>query len=131
MKNIYKYMLVTILVASGCQNTKTYKRGINSSNGENTIVNSPNSSINKNGKEIWQRCKACHGEKGEKKALDKSAPIAGQDRETTIYQLKEYKNGNLNLYGFGQLMKGQASSLSDKDIEDVAKYIEELATLGG
>ena len=71
----------------------------------------------------YDKCKGCHGEDGKTKALGKSAVIAGQSKEAIIASMNEYKAGTKNVAGMGALMKGQAASMSDEDIEAVAEYL--------
>ncbi|MRI83938.1 MAG: cytochrome C [Nitratiruptor sp.] len=78
------------------------------------------------GAALYKKCAGCHGAKGEKKALGKSAPIAGWDKAKLVEALKGYKAGTRNVYGMGMLMKGQVASLSDADIEALAEYISKL-----
>jgi cytochrome c553 len=75
------------------------------------------------GATVFKKCMACHGVNAEKKALGKSAVIAGWEASKTIAALKGYKDGT---YGGAMktLMKGQVASLNDTQIEAVAKYIE-------
>lgn len=80
-----------------------------------------------NGEAIYkQECVACHGEKGEKSAYDKSAAIAGLDAATMAKDLKDYRYGSLNKYGYGSLMKGKTADLSWDEIDAVAQYIHGL-----
>ncbi len=78
------------------------------------------------GAALYKKCAGCHGAKGEKKALGKSAVISGQDVAKTVEQLKGYKAGTLNQHGMGGLMKGQVASYSDADMKAVAEYIHGL-----
>ena len=78
------------------------------------------------GAALYKKCAGCHGAKGEKKALGKSAVIEGQDAAKTEEALKGYKAGTLNTNGMGGLMKGQVASYSDADIKAVAEYIAGL-----
>jgi len=78
------------------------------------------------GAALYKKCAGCHGAKAEKKALGKSAVIAGQDAATTVKALEGYKAGTLNTHGMGGLMKGQVASYSDADIKAVADYIAGL-----
>jgi len=78
------------------------------------------------GAALYKKCAGCHGAKGEKKALGKSAPIAGWDKEKLVEALKGYKAGTRNVYGMGALMKGQVANLSDEEIEALAEYISKL-----
>ncbi len=78
------------------------------------------------GAAIFKKCAGCHGAKGEKKALGKSAVIGGMDVATLVNDLKEYKAGKRNAHGMGMMMKSQVQSLSDADIQAVAEYIHGL-----
>jgi len=78
------------------------------------------------GAALYKKCAGCHGAKAEKKALGKSAVIAGLDAATIEKDLKGYKAGTLNKHGMGMLMKGQVASLSDADIKALAEYIHGL-----
>ncbi len=78
------------------------------------------------GAALYKKCAGCHGVKGEKKALGKSAPLVGWDKAKIVEALKGYKEGTRNVYGMGSLMKGQVASYSDSDIEAVAEYISKF-----
>ncbi len=78
------------------------------------------------GAALFKKCAGCHGAKAEKKALGKSAVIAGLDVAKIEEDLKGYKAGTLNKHGMGGLMKGQVASYSDADIKAVAEYIHGL-----
>jgi len=75
---------------------------------------------------VYMACAGCHGKDGKLKALGKSAIIAGQAKADIVTKLNGYKAGTLNTTGMGSLMKGQASKLSDADIETLATYISGL-----
>ena len=72
------------------------------------------------------KCASCHGAHGEKAALDRSKPIAGQNPSLATKQIQGYKNGSLNQYGMGGAMKNMVKSLSDDEINEVAQYISKL-----
>lgn len=76
--------------------------------------------------ELYKNCAGCHGENGENQALNKSKLIGGQEANLTIKELTAYKNGELDQYGLGNIMKLQVGTLSESDIEEVAAYIENL-----
>ncbi len=78
------------------------------------------------GAALYKKCAGCHGAKGEKKALGKSAVIGGMDVATLVNDLKEYKAGKRNVHGMGMMMKSQVASMSDADIQAVAEYIHGL-----
>ncbi len=77
------------------------------------------------GAKLFTVCSSCHGVKAEKKALGKSQVIAGWDSAKIVNALKGYKNGT---YGGAMkaVMKGQASKLSDAEINALAQYISKL-----
>ena len=72
--------------------------------------------------DAYSKCMGCHGANGEKKALGKSAIIKGWEIEKTVAALKGYKTGT---YGGAMkgLMKGQVASMSDEQINAIAKYL--------
>jgi cytochrome c553 len=72
------------------------------------------------------KCTGCHGSKFESKALGVSKIVKDMSEEDIIKSIKGYKDGNLNVAGFGALMKGQVAMLSDEDIENVALIIKEI-----
>ncbi len=74
---------------------------------------------------LYKKCIACHGVKGEKKALNKSQVIQGWSKEQLIVSLKGYKDGT---YGGAMkgLMKAQVKSYDDAKIEAVSEYISTL-----
>ncbi len=76
--------------------------------------------------ELYKNCAGCHGENGEKQALNKSKLIGGQETNLTIKELIAYKNGELDQYGLGNIMKLQVSILSKSDIKKLAEYISKL-----
>ncbi len=78
------------------------------------------------GAALFKKCAGCHGAKGEKKALGKSAVIGGMDVATLVEDLKQYKAGKRNAHGMGMMMKSQVQSLSDADIQALAEYIHGL-----
>ena len=83
-------------------------------------------SIATDSQSLYKNCAGCHGDKGETKALQLSAVISGQDANKSILQLTAYKNGELNKYGLGNIMKMQVATLSEDDIADLAEYIASL-----
>jgi cytochrome c len=74
---------------------------------------------------LYKPCAGCHGQKAEKKALGKSAIIAGWDEAKTIEALKGYKKGT---YGgpMKGVMRGQVARLNDAQMAELAKYIKGL-----
>jgi len=74
---------------------------------------------------LFVSCSSCHGAHAEKKALGKSHIIAGWKASKIVAALKGYKDGT---YGgpMKAVMKGQASKLSDAQIDALADYISKL-----
>jgi cytochrome c553 len=78
-----------------------------------------------NGEKLFSsKCATCHGVNAEKKALNTSKVIAGWDENKIVSALKGYKDGS---YGGAMkaIMKGQVSTLSDEEIQALAKTISE------
>lgn len=77
------------------------------------------------GKVLYKKCTGCHGQKAEKKALNKSAIIKDWDAQKIANALRGYKEGT---YGGAMkgVMKGQVVSMSNKEIDLVSKYIVTL-----
>ncbi|MDD2790965.1 MAG: c-type cytochrome [Sulfurimonas sp.] len=76
--------------------------------------------------DIFQKCAICHGEQGQKKSLGVSKKIAGMSAKEVVQILKEYRAGTRNNYNYGVMMQGQATKLSEDDMNAVAIYIETL-----
>lgn len=76
-----------------------------------------------------QRCKACHGQDFEKKAMGVSKVVKDMNKDDIIEALNGYKNG---FYGdkMKAIMEGQVKSLSDKNIENIAEEITKKDSLG-
>ena len=72
-----------------------------------------------------RKCASCHGQNGEKAALNKSQVITGWETQKTVSALKGYQDGS---YGSSMkaIMKGQVSALSDAQIQAVSEYISTL-----
>lgn len=78
------------------------------------------------GAEIFKKCAVCHGDHAHKKSLNVSAVIAGWEPAKIVERLKAYKAGTLNQYGFGNMMGGQATKLTEEEMQQVAEYISKL-----
>ncbi|MCX6077576.1 MAG: cytochrome c [Campylobacterales bacterium] len=80
-----------------------------------------------NGAAIYKKnCALCHGEKGEKIAFEGSIAIAGMDKVKHAKELKDYRYGSINKYGYGAQMKGKLVDLSWDEIDAVAEYVQGL-----
>ena len=71
-------------------------------------------------------CAACHGKHFEKHAFGKSKIVKDLNASTISKELIEYKEGKLNQYGMGALMKGQVSKYSVKELNATGKRIKEI-----
>lgn len=79
-----------------------------------------------NGGTIFARqCASCHGQNGEKSALNKSKIIKGWETKKTVMALKGYQDGT---YGSSMkgIMKAQVNGFSDVQIDVVSEYISTL-----
>ena len=65
-----------------------------------------------------QVCAACHGPEGNKPSDPSQPVLAGQHEDYLVRALTDYKIGRRN----NPIMKGFASQLSKKDIEDLAAW---------
>ncbi|MGA9210479.1 MAG: cytochrome c [Terriglobales bacterium] len=72
------------------------------------------------GKVLSAACAACHGANGQ--GMAQYPPLAGKKADQLIQALKDFKSGKRD----NVFMKGMASSLSDRDIENVAAYYASL-----
>ncbi len=74
------------------------------------------------GAALYKKCASCHGNTGEKRALNKSKVINEMSKEELVAALKGYKDGT---YGgpMKALMKGQVASYDDAQIEAVSEFI--------
>ncbi len=74
------------------------------------------------GAALFQKCAACHGVNGDKKALGKSKIIKDFSKDELISAMRGYQDGS---YGGAMkaLMKGQVATLKSEDIEALAEYI--------
>lgn len=75
--------------------------------------------------DLFKPCAACHGPKGELKAMNVAPPLAGQSKEDILKKLKAYKDGT----GGGAMkavMAAQAAKLSDADMEKLADIISKF-----
>ena len=69
---------------------------------------------------LWAGCVACHGADG---GGGIGPMLAGQSSDDIINKLTIYKNGG-QIGAQSALMWGQASMLSEKDIETIGEFIE-------
>jgi len=82
-----------------------------------------------NGEAIYKKeCIQCHSADGKQTKYTGSsrieyAPINGLDAVALAKELKDYRFGRINKYGYGALMKSTLRDLSYEEIDDLAKYI--------
>jgi len=72
------------------------------------------------GKARSAACAACHGADG--KGVSPNPALAGKPEAEQVKALQDFKSGTRA----NPIMKGIASSLSDKDMEDLAAYYASL-----
>ena len=71
---------------------------------------------------LWAGCAACHGAQGQGQGMFPA--LAGQSADYIVGRLTTYKNrGQVGMNS--SLMWGQASNLSERDIELIGKYVED------
>jgi cytochrome c553 len=68
-----------------------------------------------------QVCAACHGPEGNKPSDPTQPILAGQHYDYLVRALTDYKSGRRN----NPIMKGFASQLSKKDMEDLAAWFSQ------
>lgn len=75
-----------------------------------------------NASDLYKPCAGCHGDKGERSALERSKIINQMTKEDFISAMKGYKDGT---YGSSMkgLMKVQVKRLSDDEIVKIAEFI--------
>ena len=82
-----------------------------------------------NGEAIYkQNCIQCHSADGKQTAYRGSskieyAPINGLESAALATELKAYRFGSVNKYGYGALMKSTLINLSYEEIDALADYI--------
>ncbi|MFL6631734.1 MAG: c-type cytochrome [Massilia sp.] len=82
-----------------------------------------------NGAELAKKynCASCHGA-DYKTPIDPSYPkLAGQHADYLVHALTAYKRGNKAANGRNNpIMAGMAQPLSDRDMADIAAYLQDL-----
>lgn len=81
--------------------------------------------ITKTPQDLYKKCVACHGSKGDKVAPGSIGDmhIASLDKSEIINALKGYRAKNFSKGGSFAIMYLQAQDLSDNDINTLADYI--------
>lgn len=70
---------------------------------------------------LWAGCAACHGQNGE--GMGSFPQLAGANKNYIVEALTAYKNRETRM-AQSALMWGQASQLSEKEIEVLGEFIE-------
>ena len=95
--------------------------------GDAASVYRPGLLLPANGKAIYTMvCAKCHGANGEEIAFKGSKAIKGMDTATLSKELKDYRYGSINKYGYGALMKSALVDLSWDEIDAVSEYVHSL-----
>ncbi|MCG5075780.1 c-type cytochrome [Paraburkholderia tagetis] len=73
-------------------------------------------------------CAACHGVNLNKPVSPEYPKLAGQHADYVFWALRQYQmgNGNVNFGRSNPIMQAQVQSLSERDLKDLAAYVESL-----
>ena len=116
MKKIILCALIASATLMAADSTSVYKSGV---------------LLPANGEAIYKKtCILCHGADGKQTKYTGSsrieyAPINGLDASKLAKELKDYRYGSVNKYGYGALMKSNLVDLSYEEIDALAKYISD------
>ena len=110
-KTILSALLVSVTLVAG-DAASVYKSGI--------LLPADGPAIYK------KKCATCHGDNGEKIAFKGSVAITGMDTAKLAKELKDYRYGSINKYGYGAQMKSVLADLSWDEIDAVAAYVNGL-----
>lgn len=75
---------------------------------------------------VQKGCPACHGANGQSVNPEMFPVLKGQDAPYIAEQLHNFKDGTRKGEGPGVIMNQITKTLSDKDISNIAAYIESL-----
>jgi len=75
---------------------------------------------------LYHSCKFCHGYNGEKVYMNKVPNLKNATASELEEKLKLYKKGELDVYGYGSIMKMQMKNIPNEMIPELASYIEKL-----
>jgi len=78
------------------------------------------------GKALYHSCKFCHGYNAEVKYMGEIPELKNMTAQEIEVKLRLYKKGELNVYGYGSMMKMQMKNIPEKKIPALASYIEQL-----
>ncbi|CAM2177553.1 Cytochrome c domain-containing protein [Paraburkholderia sacchari] len=73
-------------------------------------------------------CAACHGVNLNKPVSPDYPKLAGQHADYIFWALRQYQmgTGNVNFGRSNPIMQAQVQSLSERDLKDLAAYVESL-----
>ena len=95
--------------------------------GDAASVYKPGLLLPPNGEAIYKMvCAKCHGATGKDSAFKGSGAIAGMDAAKLAKELKDYRYGSINKYGYGALMKTSLTDLSWDELDAVSEYVHGL-----
>ncbi len=106
--------------------TKAESNATKSADSTKSTDSPQNSTIQaKNPKDLYKKCIACHGARGDKVAPGSAGniTIADLSKSILIEDMKGYRAKTLNKGGTAAIMYLQANGLSDEDIEILGEYI--------
>ncbi|NQY92538.1 MAG: c-type cytochrome [Campylobacteraceae bacterium] len=78
------------------------------------------------GKALYHSCKFCHGYNAETKYMGEIPVLKNLTAEEIEIKLRLYKKGELDVYGYGSMMKMQMKNIPTEKIPALASYIEKL-----
>ena len=92
-----------------------------------TEMSAADKKTNKNAhlEQKFKKCATCHGQKGEKKAFDRSRPIGNLSEEEIKTSLQKYKKGSFKT-PLKKIMHIESKRFTDDEISDLAKFIAHL-----
>lgn len=117
---------VAMFFISGCGNIVDRVGDTSTSDLSQNIADKNRLALFDIGEENFQKCRGCHGDWADKKALGKSDIISKMQEKDIEKALFEYRSGARNSNEMGPLMRGQVADFSDEDISALAVYIYDL-----
>jgi cytochrome c553 len=78
------------------------------------------------GSALYSSCKFCHGVKAEVKYMNEIQTLNMMSVLELESKLISYKKGELDIYGYGPIMKMQMKNIPNEKISELASYIEKL-----
>ncbi len=94
-----------------------------------TIPESPDQPVkDENGSVLYTKCAPCHGTRGDQSVYNLTVAISDLNATTLSDALNAYKGGELDRYGYGDLMHTQVSNYTSEQIETLSNYIPTLSS---